>query len=124
MALGDIPSRALIAASGILGAAGVAAAAGAEHVGNERLLGSMALVALSHAPALLALGLFGRKGPVRWAGVVLAAGAIGFCADLATRHFTAHALLPMLAPASGMVMIVGWAGMALAAALFPPRDIV
>lgn len=119
---GDPVSRLLMALSGLLGASGVAAAAGAEHAGNERVLGALALVALSHAPALLALGLAGMRGAMRLAAAVLAVGATGFCADLAVRHLTAHALLPMLAPASGIMMMLGWAGLGLAAALSPRRD--
>jgi uncharacterized membrane protein YgdD (TMEM256/DUF423 family) len=44
-------SRLTILLAGILGAAGVAAAAGASHSDDTRVLGALALIALSHAPA-------------------------------------------------------------------------
>src|SRR5690606_986905 len=73
-------SRIGILVAGILGAAGVAAAAGASHGGDTARLGSLALIALTQAPAILALSL---HGGVNWlmraGGIVVAAGAVLFC---------------------------------------------
>ena len=57
-------SRLAIAAAGLLGAIGVMAAAGATHFGDTRVLGSLALIALSQAPAVLVLALHRRPSLV------------------------------------------------------------
>jgi uncharacterized membrane protein YgdD (TMEM256/DUF423 family) len=102
-------SRLTIFLAGILGAAGVAAAAGASHTDDPRILGALALIALSHAPALIAFGLSSVKGKaLRVGAIVIAAGACFFCADLAARHFLGSALFPMSAPFGGMAIIAGW----------------
>jgi uncharacterized membrane protein YgdD (TMEM256/DUF423 family) len=101
--------RLAIFLAGILGAAGVAAAAGASHSEDPRVLGALALIALSHAPALLAFGLIAVQGRVlRVGAVVIALGACLFCADLAARHFLGGALFPMSAPFGGTAIIAGW----------------
>lgn len=103
-------NRLAIAVAGILGAAGVIAAAGASHAGDARVLGALALIALTQAPALLALGLLATtQFVVRIATTLVGLGALVFCADLAARHFTAAALFPMSAPIGGSAMILGWA---------------
>lgn len=114
-------SRIGVLVAGILGAAGVAAAAGASHGGDTALLGSLALIALTQAPAILALSL---HGGINWfmraGGIVVAAGAVLFCADLALRHFTGNHLFPMSAPIGGTGMIAGWLLLAVSA-LLPRR---
>jgi uncharacterized membrane protein YgdD (TMEM256/DUF423 family) len=103
-------TRLTIAAAGILGATGIMAAAAASHAGDERILGALALIALTHAPALLAIGLLAaRQTLIRIATTLIGLGALIFCADLAVRHFTAIALFPMSAPIGGSAMILGWA---------------
>jgi uncharacterized membrane protein YgdD (TMEM256/DUF423 family) len=57
-------NRLAIAVAGILGAAGVAAAVGATHTGDQAILGPLALIALTQAPAVLALGLFAGSGRI------------------------------------------------------------
>lgn len=106
-------------AAGLLGACGVAAAAASSHAGAA-LLGPLSLVALTHAPALLALGRYGDTRPQHAATLVLAAGALLFCADLATRHFAGSGLFPLAAPLGGMLMIAGWALVAMLG-FFAPR---
>ncbi len=54
-------SRTATAIAGILGAVGIIAAAGASHAGDERILGALSLIALTQAPALLALGLLAPR---------------------------------------------------------------
>jgi uncharacterized membrane protein YgdD (TMEM256/DUF423 family) len=103
-------ARIAIIVAGILGAAGVIAAAGASHAGDARILGNLALIALTQAPAILALGLYAPATLlVRVATACIGAGALVFCGDLAMRHFTGAVLLPMSAPIGGSAMILGWA---------------
>lgn len=110
-------SRLIVAVAGILGLAGIIAAAAASHDGDERILGSLALIALTQAPAVLALGLYGSGMVFRVAAAVIAFGAVVFCADLAMRHFTGGRLFPMSAPLGGAAMIAGWLVVVLAAIL-------
>jgi uncharacterized membrane protein YgdD (TMEM256/DUF423 family) len=114
--------RLTIFLAGILGAAGVAAAAGASHTEDTRVLGALALIALSHAPALLAFGLASVTGKVlRVGAVVIALGACLFSADLAARHFLGSALFPMSAPFGGTAIIAGWLIVAVGA-IMPSRS--
>jgi uncharacterized membrane protein YgdD (TMEM256/DUF423 family) len=102
-------SRLTIFLAGILGAAGVAAAAGASHSDDPRVLGALALIALSHAPVLLAFGLSSVTGKMlRVGAAAIAAGACLFSADLAARHFLGGGLFPMSAPFGGTAIIAGW----------------
>jgi uncharacterized membrane protein YgdD (TMEM256/DUF423 family) len=102
-------SRLTIFLAGILGASGVAAAAGASHSDDPRVLGALALIALSHAPALLAFGLAPVQGRLlRIGAIVIALGASLFSADLAARHFLGGGLFPMSAPFGGTAIIAGW----------------
>jgi len=111
------PTRWLLAIAGLLGAMGVATAAGASH-GDPRLLGSVSAICLSHAPALLAISLFGMRDRIlSAAAVLLALGAGLFSADLIWRAFVGSAMLPMLAPISGGAMILGWIVLVIAAAV-------
>ncbi len=101
-------SRLAIAVAGVLGATGVTAAAAASHVGDTRILGSLALIALTQAPAVLALGLFAGGGFMRVATVLIGLGALVFCADLAAIHLMGASPLPLAAPIGGSAMILGW----------------
>jgi uncharacterized membrane protein YgdD (TMEM256/DUF423 family) len=87
----------------------MAAAAAASHAGDERILGPLALIALTQAPALLAIALAAPAGRIFRAGAILIAlGAVIFTADLALRHFTGNRLFPLSAPIGGTAMIAGW----------------
>jgi uncharacterized membrane protein YgdD (TMEM256/DUF423 family) len=112
-------TRLAIVIAGLLGAAGIAAAAGATHTGDTRLLGALALVALTQAPAILALTLLGRSIVFRIATAGIALGAVVFSADIAMRHFTVNGLFPMSAPLGGILMIAGWLAVAVAGATSP-----
>lgn len=106
-------ARLALVLAGILGASGIAAAAASSHAGAERL-GSYALIALTHAPAILALAL----APPRLFDIPLCAlmlGATCFCLDLAVRHAFGTAAVPLLAPIGGVGMIIGWLSIAIAA---------
>jgi uncharacterized membrane protein YgdD (TMEM256/DUF423 family) len=85
------------------------AAAAASHAGDERILGSLALVALTQAPAVLALALYAGAGRLmRAATALIGLGALVFCADLAARHLAGGGLFPLSAPAGGIAIIAGW----------------
>jgi uncharacterized membrane protein YgdD (TMEM256/DUF423 family) len=108
--------RVLLAVAGALGAAGIAAAAGASHGGDRPILNALALIALSQAPAVLALALYPSRGAVLSASAAfIAFGALLFSADLAARHFFGGRLLPLSAPLGGLAMIGGWVLMIVAA---------
>jgi len=112
----DVFSRVILAVAAVLGAAGVAAAAGATHTGDQPLLGPLALIALTHAPALIALAAYAPPFRLmRSAMVVIAFGAVLFSADLAMRHFTGVSLFPYAAPIGGTTLIVGWLILAVSA---------
>ena len=103
-------NRLMLILAGMLGAGGVAAAAAASHTGDERLFGPLALIALTHAPAVLAIGLATEMAPMlRTGGLTLAAGAGLFSLDLAIRHFLGSGPFPLVAPLGGILMIAGWA---------------
>jgi uncharacterized membrane protein YgdD (TMEM256/DUF423 family) len=102
-------SRLAIIAAGILGAIGVTAAAGATHLGDTRVLGSLSLIALTQAPAVLALALLaGRHWLTRLAALLIGGGALVFSADLIALHLMGASPLPVAAPIGGSAMILGW----------------
>lgn len=108
--------------AGLYGALGVAFAAIAAHGNAATTLGSASQMLLFHAPALLALGLYGRATgqltiPLQGGGLVLLLGAGLFAADLASRHYRGHGLFPMAAPSGGTLMILGWAAIVVAGVL-------
>lgn len=96
--------------AGLLGICGVAAAALSAHAGSDpRIMGAVALICLAHAPALLAIGVSGRRDMLlRIAGLLLFVGAAMFSADLALREFGHGRLFPMAAPTGGITMMAGW----------------
>jgi uncharacterized membrane protein YgdD (TMEM256/DUF423 family) len=97
----------------------VLAAAGA-HARPGTGLDSAGHMLLFHAPAVIAAcagiaaGLISRPiGLI--AAIALLIGAGLFAGDLALRAYAGHRLFPMAAPTGGMVMIGGWALLAVAA---------
>lgn len=103
----SIGQRIIVVLAAVLGASGVAAAAASSH-GGQSLLAPYALIALTHAPALLALALLTTTLAFRIAALTLAVGATLFCADLGARHLFGGALFPFAAPLGGVSMIAGW----------------
>ncbi|AEQ52199.1 DUF423 domain-containing protein [Pelagibacterium halotolerans] len=99
--------RLAIVLAGLLGASGIAAAAASSHAGAA-LLGPYSLIALTHAPAILALALVPLPRIFNLALIGLMIGAGLFCADLALRYFAGASPLPLLAPLGGMTLIAGW----------------
>ncbi|PYE45266.1 uncharacterized membrane protein YgdD (TMEM256/DUF423 family) [Rhizobium sp. PP-F2F-G20b] len=105
-------------AAGLFGLSGVALAAAASHGADPRLLGGASAMCLAHAPALLALaGLGSRLRLAPAAGAAMVLGTAIFAGDLVLRHGAGHGLFPMSAPLGGMLMMLGWALIAVGAIL-------
>ena len=101
--------RLMLAVAGALGATGIAAAAGASHGGDTQILAALALIALSQAPAVLALALYANRSRMLTASTLfIGLGALLFSADLGARHFLGNRLFPLSAPLGGLAMIGGW----------------
>lgn len=105
-------------AAGLLGAAGVALSAVAAHAGGGNVA-TAANFLLFHAPAFLAIGLFGSSAGrvLKAGGWILLVGLLLFTGDLAARHYFGNRLFPMAAPTGGTLMIAGWLVVALAGIL-------
>ncbi len=110
----------LIVLAGLLGAAGVALAAAGAHGHPQSGLDSAGYLLLVHAAATLAGAaalhqqLLARAlGTAALFGLVI--GAALFAADVAMRAFVGHRLFPFAAPSGGVIMIVSWLGVTLAA---------
>ena len=121
-----MPERAFAALGALAGAGGVALAAMAAHMtgGGNRETASGCL--MLHAPARLALaglvsGGFAHRGIGRAAGLALVIGLVLFCGDLAMRAIWGIAPWRFAAPTGGMLLILGWA--ALAVAMLVPSDL-
>ncbi len=108
-------SRLMIFLAGVFGAGGVAAAAAGSH-GDSRNLAAIATILLAHAPAVLAIGLFGKGRVLMGAALVLGLGTLLFGLDLIWREMAGNALVAGIAPVGGGLMILGWIGIALSAA--------
>ena len=104
-----IGQRIVVAAAGLIGLAGVLSAAAASHAETSRNLTSIAMICLSHGPALLALGLAGRGRLLSLSAGLLVLGTVLFVADLCARQWLGHGLFPGAAPLGGAGMIGGWA---------------
>jgi uncharacterized membrane protein YgdD (TMEM256/DUF423 family) len=110
----DHPIRWAVAAAGLVGAAGIAAAAAAAHGSEARFLGAASAICLANAPALLVLGIAGRRLRLGVLGVaLLTLGTVLFSGDLALRSLIGAGLFPMAAPTGGVLMIIAWLMIAL-----------
>lgn len=96
--------RLLVVLAGLFGAGGVATAALAAHGGGSELLRTASLFLMVHGAAIAAAAALGAA----WAGGVMALGTAVFCGDLVLRVWLGQRLLPMAAPAGGVLMILGW----------------
>lgn len=110
-------NRFLVFAAALCGAAGVALSASAAHSGGGNVA-TAAQMLLFHAPALLAIGLAGRR-PLAMSSLLLLAGLALFCGDLLARHYLGDRLFPYAAPVGGTAMIAGWLAIAAAALIAP-----
>ena len=112
----------LIAIAALFGCAGIMLAAAGAHAKPGTGLDSAGYMLLFHAPAVIAAcaaiaaGLISRPVGIA-AAVVLLIGVALFSGDLALRAYAGHRLFPMAAPTGGIVMMAGWALLALAAFL-------
>ncbi len=113
-------NRILVLAGGFCGVAGVALSAAAAH-GEGVNTGTAASFLLAHAPAFLAVGLISSGKHLRIGALVLLAGLLVFAGDLLMRDFAGTRLFPFAAPAGGILLIAGWAGIGLSA-LVPARE--
>ncbi|ADZ70381.1 DUF423 domain-containing protein [Polymorphum gilvum] len=116
--------RVALVAGGLAGMAGVMLAALASHADTTGMMRPAADMLLVHAPALLALGVMAQVRrvpllPVAFALIV--AGLALFCGDLISRAVQDTRLFAMAAPTGGMLMIVGWAAVALSASIVRGR---
>ncbi|MEZ0169604.1 DUF423 domain-containing protein [Microvirga sp. TS319] len=117
----NLGARLLIVLAGLSGALGVALSAAAAHITGGNLT-TAAQFLLFHAPALLALAALIATGSVhptiaQVAGYVLVLGLALFCGDLSRRAFAGMALFPRAAPTGGVLLMLGWLLVALAALL-------
>lgn len=113
-------ARGLIVCAGVMGAAGVALAAAGAHLPDAGRLSAAALMLLLHAVAILgaaALAECGVTQPmlglIAGAGFVL--GASLFAGDLAARFFAERGLFLRAAPTGGILLMLSWLLLALAA---------
>ncbi len=112
----------LIGITAIFGCAGLMLAAAGAHARPGVGLDSAGYMLLFHASAVIAAcaaiasGLIQRPTGIT-AAIVLLIGTALFSGDLALRAYTGHRLFPMAAPTGGMVMMAGWALLALGAFL-------
>lgn len=112
--------RGLVVAGAVAGVLGVALSAAAAHVTGGGPLDISARFLMFHAPALMALAALAGSGPVhaataRLAGAALCVGLALFSGDLAHRAFTGAALFAPAAPIGGIVLMAGWALVAVSA---------
>ena len=112
----------LIGIAALLGCAGIVLAAAGAHAKPGSGLDSAGHMLLFHASAVIAVcaaigpGLVSRPLGIA-AAIVLLCGVGLFSGDLALRAYTGNRLFPMAAPAGGIVMMAGWALLAVAAFL-------
>ena len=117
--------RVLVVLAALSGLSGVALAAAAAHAPGGPNLDTAARFLLIHAAALLGLAALAGMGLLhptvgRLAGGALALGLVLFAGDLTLRAWRGVPLAPMAAPAGGILLMIGWALVALAA-LWPGR---
>jgi uncharacterized membrane protein YgdD (TMEM256/DUF423 family) len=113
-------NRFLVVSGALCGAGGVALSALAAHAGGGNLATAASML-LAHAPALLALGLAGRRA-LALAALPLVLGVLLFCGDLIARHYLGGRLFPYAAPAGGIALIGGWLAIGIAALTTRPSS--
>jgi uncharacterized membrane protein YgdD (TMEM256/DUF423 family) len=118
--------RILIILAGVMGADGVILAAASAHQGDASRLLPASSMLLFHATAVLAAVALTERGIIHVRiGIAAAFGfvvaAAVFAGDLTVRQYAGHSLFPMAAPTGGMLLIVSWIVLAVAAA-WPRRS--
>ena len=113
--------------AGSMGAGGIVLAAAGAHAAPGAGLDSAAYMLLFHAVAVLGGAALMQQGML-WRPLALAVlaawvlGAVLFSGDVALRAFAGHRLFAMAAPSGGIILIVGWIGLAVAAVAAPLRS--
>jgi uncharacterized membrane protein YgdD (TMEM256/DUF423 family) len=121
----SLPDRILLALAALAGVSGVALSAAAAHAAGGANLETAARFLLIHAAVLLGLMALAGTGFVhptaaRLAAWALVLGLALFAGDLVMRALRSAALFPMAAPSGGILLMVGWGLIAIAALLPRP----
>ena len=116
----------LLVVAALMGAAGIMLAAAAAHAVPGAGLDAASSMLLFHAAAALGAAALAHQGLLRRPlGLAVVAtwliGAALFSGDIALRAFAGHRLFPMAAPAGGIMLILGWLVLAVAALAAPWR---
>jgi uncharacterized membrane protein YgdD (TMEM256/DUF423 family) len=114
--------RLAVVLAGLTGAAGVALAAASAHQPDASRLASASSMLLFHASAVIGAALLtghgiARRGFGLTATFGFIAGAALFAGDLVLRQYAGHGLFTMAAPTGGMLLILSWLALAIAAIL-------
>ena len=110
----------LIALAGLMGAAGIMLAAAGAHAAPGAGLDGAAYMLLFHAAALLGGVALLQQGAL-WRPLALIAlaawvvGAVLFSGDIALRAFAGHRLFAFAAPSGGVILILVWLALTVAA---------
>jgi uncharacterized membrane protein YgdD (TMEM256/DUF423 family) len=110
----------LIALAGLMGAAGIMLAAAGAHAAPSAGLDGAAYMLLFHAAALLGGVALLQQGAL-WRPLALIAlaawvvGAVLFSGDIALRAFAGHRLFAFAAPSGGVILILAWLALTVAA---------
>ncbi|KQP54907.1 DUF423 domain-containing protein [Methylobacterium sp. Leaf108] len=115
-----LPDRILLALGALAGLLGVVASAAAAHSGGAESLKTAAQFLLFHAPVVIGLVALSQSGAThrlvtRSAAVAVVLGLALFCGDLALRALYGTPLFAMAAPAGGIVLMLAWATVGVAA---------
>jgi uncharacterized membrane protein YgdD (TMEM256/DUF423 family) len=112
--------RLVLALAALSGAFGIALSAMGAHYPGGASLGTAGMFLMIHGAAFLALAALVGQGQL--SGLLFSGVALGwtlglalFCGDLAARVFLGTRLFPGAAPAGGVILILAWAGLGLAA---------
>lgn len=105
--------RALMLVAGLLGATGVAMAAVGAHVagGDDRSWQAASLIHLTHAPAILLIGLASERFPRagwRWPGGLMVIGVVLFSGSIYRAGLLQLDGAGPLAPTGGASLILAW----------------
>ncbi len=110
----------LIVLAGLMGASGIVLAAAGAHAAPNAGLDGAAYILLFHAAAVLG-GAAVTHQALAWRPLMVAVliawvvGATLFSGDIATRAFLGHRLFAFAAPTGGVILIVAWLALSVAA---------
>ena len=117
----------LLVIAGLMGAAGITVAAIGAHAYLGAGLDSAGYILLFHAAAVIGLvAAVDRELVMRNVGLLSAAGLVVgsllFAGDVILPIYAGFGLFPQAAPTGGVILIVSWIGLALAAAMRPAES--